>query len=108
MIVVAEDTVEEVLRVLGERFAGHSAFGEAVEWLQRLLLAFELVPRSAYRPRARHAATLLRDPADAPVLACALAAGVDALVSGDQDLLTLGVAEGVRTRRTRDVLQEIR
>lgn len=32
----------------------------------------------------------LRDPADAIILACAVAAGADAIVTGDQDLLVLG------------------
>lgn len=37
-----------------------------------------------------------RDPDDAPLLACALSAGADMLVTGDQDLLDLGQVEGTR------------
>ena len=37
----------------------------------------------------------LRDPDDAHVLACAVAAGVDGIVSGDNDLLALAVFEGI-------------
>lgn len=107
-LIVAEDTIEEVLFVLGERFANHPALGEAIEWLERFLLAFELVPRTAYRDRVTRAAELVRDPDDAPVLACALAAGVDSLVSGDRDLLVLKAVQGVRIRRTAEVLREIR
>ena len=40
-------------------------------------------------------ASTLRDPDDAAVLACALAARVDAIVSGDGDLLTLGSYRGI-------------
>lgn len=36
-----------------------------------------------------------RDPDDDEVLACALAAGADLIVSGDKDLLTLGSFEGI-------------
>lgn len=36
-----------------------------------------------------------RDPDDDQVLACALTAGVDAVVSGDKDLLTLGSHRGI-------------
>ena len=107
-LVVAEDTIEEVLYVMRERFANHPAFGEAIEWLERLLLAFELVARTAYRDRVTRAAELVRDPEDGPVLACALAAGVDSLVSGDRDLLVLKAVQGVRIRRTAEVLREIR
>lgn len=37
----------------------------------------------------------LRDPDDAAVLACALAARADAIVSGDDDLLALGNYQGI-------------
>jgi uncharacterized protein len=40
-----------------------------------------------------------RDPKDDPVLAAALAGGVDPLVSGDEDLLTLEEYKGVRAIR---------
>lgn len=36
-----------------------------------------------------------RDPDDDQVLACALAAHADAIVSGDADLLTLGIYQGI-------------
>jgi uncharacterized protein len=36
-----------------------------------------------------------RDPDDDDVLACALAAQVDVIVSGDKDLLVLGSFEGI-------------
>lgn len=38
----------------------------------------------------------LRDPDDAAVLACALAGKVEAIVSGDDDLLSLGNYAGIR------------
>ena len=37
----------------------------------------------------------LRDPDDLPVLACAVAAGVDAIITGDKDLLSLKSFEGI-------------
>jgi uncharacterized protein len=39
--------------------------------------------------------TRLRDPDDAAVLACALAARADAIVTGDYDLHALGTYEGI-------------
>lgn len=40
--------------------------------------------------------TVLRDPPDDHVLACALAASADLVVSGDDDLLSLGSFKGIR------------
>jgi len=107
-IIVGEDVVEEVMEVLGDRFSDHPAIGEAVDWLDRLLRLFELVPRTAYRKLVLRMAGILRDPDDAPILACAVAAGADLLVSGDRDLLVLGEVEGVRIGRTREVLARFR
>ena len=45
-----------------------------------------------------------RDPDDDRVIACALAVGADFLVTGDDDLLTLGKVEGLRIVRPAGVL----
>jgi len=42
------------------------------------------------------AAEICRDADDLPVIGTALAAGADVLVTGDDDLLSLGVVDGVR------------
>ena len=103
-IVVGEDVVDEVLRLLRDRFGDHPAISEALEWLQRVLRAFELIPRSAYKAEEVALESKVRDRQDVPILAGAIAASVDSLVTGDQDLLVLKIVKGVRILRTRDVL----
>lgn len=49
----------------------------------------------------------LRDPDDAPVLACALAARADAIVSGDADLHALGNYEGISILSPADCLKRV-
>ena len=44
---------------------------------------------------AEVSASELRDPDDAPVLACAVAARAEAVVSGDADLISLGTYQGI-------------
>ncbi len=46
----------------------------------------------------------VRDQADVKVVACALAGSADYIVTGDQDLLSLGSAEGIRILGVRDFL----
>jgi len=106
-LVIAEDVAEEVFRVLESRFADHPAIAEAMGWLSRVLGSFDLVSRSQYQSREGNLASRVRDPKDTPILACAIAARAECLVSGDKDLLVLGSVEGVALRRTREVLADI-
>jgi uncharacterized protein len=54
---------------------------------------------------ARITPVIARDPADDRVLAAALAANADLIVSGDAHLLDLGSWRGIRTVRARDALE---
>jgi len=49
----------------------------------------------------------LRDPKDLPVLACAVAAQADAIVSGDDDLLTLLSFKGIPIIKAREALRKL-
>lgn len=49
----------------------------------------------------------LRDPKDLPVLECAVAARVDAIVSGDKDLLDLASFEGIPIISAREALRKL-
>lgn len=106
-LVVSEDVVDEVLRVLRDRFVDHLAFSEALEWLERLLATFELIPRRASEATEADLESTVRDRKDVPILAGAIAAGVDCLVSGDKDLLVLRSVGGMPIRRTRQVLARL-
>ncbi len=54
---------------------------------------------------AEVAAPELRDPKDIHVLACALAAGAEAIVSGDSDLRVLGSYQGIPVLSPTDCLR---
>ncbi len=49
----------------------------------------------------------LHDPDDVHVLACALAAEADAIVTGDKDLLALKMFEGIPILKVRDTLEKL-
>jgi putative PIN family toxin of toxin-antitoxin system len=57
---------------------------------------------------ANIAPTIEKDPADDAVLACALAAQADLIVSGDSDLLTLQTYEGIRIVDAARALERIK
>ena len=82
----------ELADVLGRRKLGAavSAGGESPEALfQRFLLVVNIVVPAPIAP------VVVADPDDDHVLACAVAAGVDLIVSGDSDLLDLKAYQGI-------------
>jgi uncharacterized protein len=57
--------------------------------------------------RVREVVALSRDPDDDHLIACALAARADFIVTGDDDLLVLGSVDGIRILRVAEVLGEL-
>lgn len=103
-LVTSEALLAELAGILGR-----SKFAQKLE--QRNLSATEIVAR--YREIAETVAAApieearLRDPDDAAVLACALAARVEAIVSGDADLHALGNYQGIPILSPAQCLQHI-
>jgi uncharacterized protein len=87
-LLVPEVVADEVRRVLSSKLnASHVALAAAAAVLERC----EIVPRSnAVSPIS------LRDPDDERVLADAISAGTEILVTGDQDLLVVAEASPIR------------
>jgi len=104
-------------------FASAELFLELQEILQRPKLAGRLVARGEtsggimekYRnacveiiPAKITPPKNLRDADDVHVLACAVAAGVDAIVSGDNDLLMLRSFEGIPIINAAEALERLK
>ncbi|MFQ5715557.1 MAG: putative toxin-antitoxin system toxin component, PIN family [Nitrospinales bacterium] len=85
-LIVGEVTLVELEKVLLQRFKFSS---QEVEEVLGFLRKYRVVPEPATTPNIP-----VRDPDDALVLASALEAQADALVTGDQDLLVLGGTAG--------------
>jgi len=98
--VVSEDVHREALAVLQRKFPRLRR--EAEEILS--LIRAELVPARDYQSRLAGFPDL-RDPKDAHVLAAALAAGCDLIVTGDRDLLEIGRVEGAAIVSPADALR---
>lgn len=107
-LVLAEDTVEEVVEVIGETFRDHADLPGALDLLDAILGSVELVPRRAYAAELARWVPRLRDPSDAPLLACAEAVHADGVVSGDRDVLEMKEPRDLAIYRTREVLNRLR
>jgi putative PIN family toxin of toxin-antitoxin system len=83
----------------------------ATKLKQKNMSAAEIVARYREIAETVEAAPIeepaLRDPDDAAVLACALAAHADAIVSGDDDLRALGNYQGIAVLSPADCLRRI-
>ena len=88
---------------------GRSKFAQKLR--QKNLSAAEIVARYREIAEIVEAAPIeeaaLRDPDDAHVLACALAARAEAIVSGDADLHALGSYQGIPVLSPADCLKRI-
>lgn len=99
-LVVGEVVLEELRRVLAERFRVPP---EQVKDVERYLRTFEVVSR----PK-RPADVRIRDESDRWVLASALAGRADALVTGDTDPLKVGDWQTLRVLSPRAFWEELR
>lgn len=106
-LVVAEDVVNEVYAVIAETFREHADLPRALGLLELVFGTGELVPRGVYEAGVARWAQRLRDPKDAPVVACALQKEAEVLVTGDRDLLDLGEVDGIMVYRTRELLERL-
>ncbi len=106
-LVFAEDVVDEVYAVAAETFRDHADFPGALDLLELVFGTGELIPRATYEGQVSHWAQRLRDATDAPVVACAVQARVEGLVTGDRDLVDLGEVGGIRVYRTRKLLERL-
>ena len=100
----AEDIVEEVYAVIQETFGDHPDLTAALGLLDTVFGAGELIARREYRTGVAAWKRQLRDPSDAPLVAAAIAAGVEGLVTGDKDLLEVGRIGAIKVMRTRQLL----
>ena len=99
-LVVSEDVLREALEVLRRKFPRLRRDAEEAMSMLRL----EALPRKAYAGQSREFPGL-RDPSDAHVLAAAIVARCDTVVTGDRDLLVLREVEGVKILRPSQALR---
>lgn len=101
----AEDIIEEVYKVFQENFAEHPELPGALRFLETIFEAGELLARREYRAEVEGWTHRIRDQKDAPLAAAGVVAEVDALVTGDKDLLVLRQIETIPILRTRELLE---
>ncbi|MFN8657758.1 MAG: putative toxin-antitoxin system toxin component, PIN family [Candidatus Obscuribacterales bacterium] len=97
--ICSTELVDELLDVLSRpKFAQKITDIDAADLVR-------LLKRAATFVQPEELAQTSRDPKDDVFLACSIAAGADYLVTGDQDLLSLGEFQGTKIVTAREFLQ---
>ena len=93
--------------MLQDSFAEHPDLPTALMFLEPIFGAGELVGRREYRAEVEGWPRRIRDHEDAPLAAASVVAEVDALVTGDKDLLVLKQVGIIPVLRTKELLEHI-
>ena len=101
-----EDVVDEVYEVVEREFLGVSEVIPAIELLETVLAAGELVRRESYAAEVPRWTQQLRDRSDGPLFACAVVVKADGIVSGDRDVLEAR-REDIAVFRTTELLRRL-
>lgn len=97
-LAISEHILEEILRVLRDKF--HRTSDELRETDKQL----RVIARTVTRTESIKA--VVADPSDDRILECAVAADAEVIVSGDQHLLALGSFRGIPIQRVSEFLAE--
>lgn len=89
-LVISEHIVEEVYRTIIEKFPEHTVLFH--EFLK--ITNIEILPKTKYIEKIEMF-DILRDKHDKHVLACAVTAHCDMIITGDKDLLILKECKGI-------------
>ncbi len=96
-IAVSEAILNETLRVQADKF---KTSPEGIETARRMILSCAKLVTPG-----RTLTVVPSDADDNRIIECAIAAGSEAIVTGDNDLLRMGSYEGIRMMRIQEFLQ---
>jgi uncharacterized protein len=99
-ICVSQSIIDETLRVMRDKF--HAKPME-LDRARAIMTASARMVEPAVQVKA-----VKDDPNDDHVVGCAVAAGAEAIITGDKDLLRMGEYEGIKMLRVRDFFQRSR
>lgn len=108
-LITSEDVVDELRRIARKKlkYLGERTHEIALLEIDRALCDMEILPRERYREKLSKAKELITHEKDTPILAAALYANVDYLLTGDSHFFTDKVKAVIKVRTTREFFNEI-
>jgi len=102
-LTLSTDVIEETKEVLRKKFPKHTVLFP----LFLKSVKHRVISRRGYRELERRYFDMLEDKGDIPILAAAVAARVDYLVTGDRGLLEFKKIENTSIVRARELLEKL-
>ncbi len=108
-LITSEDVVEELKEIAKKKlkYLGERTLEIALLEIDRALCDIEILPRESYKEKLAKAKELITHEKDTPILAAALYANVDYLLTGDSHFFTDKVKTVIKVRTTREFFNEI-
>ena len=108
-LITSEDVVDELKKITKKKlkYIGLRTLEVALSEIDKALCDIEILPRKRYLEKFAKAKQLIAHEKDIPILAAALYANVDYLLTGDSHFFTNKVKDVIKVRTTREFLEEI-
>ncbi|HEC92407.1 MAG TPA: putative toxin-antitoxin system toxin component, PIN family [Candidatus Atribacteria bacterium] len=108
-LIISEDVVNELKKITKKKlkYLGGRTLEIALSEIDRALYDIEILSRERYLKKFAEAKGLMTHEKDIPILAAALYAKVDYLLTGDSHFFTDKVKAVIKVRTTKEFLEEI-
>ncbi len=108
-LITSEDAVDELKKITKKKlkYLGRRTLEIALSEIDRALYDIEILSSKKYMEKFAKAKELITHEKDIPILAAALHAKVDYLLTGDSHFFTDKVKAVIKVRTTREFLDEI-
>jgi len=100
-LITSEDVLDEVIKVLKRKFPEYNRL--VVEFLK--LIQIQVILKQDYEKNIE--TDVVRDSADAHVLAAAVSSKSSVIVTGDRDLLVIEEYQNIHIKTTTQILKEL-
>lgn len=104
-LVLSDRIAQEIREVTERKFSADASKGKALELLNLIESCAETVRKEEYAHLVVEAKRAVRDETDAPILAAAIAAKPECLITGDADFLALKQTLPFKILKTRQFLE---
>lgn len=109
-LITSEDVIDELKKITKKKlkYLGNRTLEIALLEVDRALFDIDILPREIYEGNILEAKKMITHKKDIPILAAALYANVDYLITGDSHFFTYKVKDVLKVRTTREFLEEIK